>query len=135
MAKFKKGSPEAKAWGKKMQSLRASGKSTTKPRGKNMSKGEKRKKSKKTMSVVELAGVIMGADMALTSGGSTPIQTGGLPGITDRALVGFTGYNPEYGWQPMNLVPTYGPMVAGWVVEKVLKKMGLNHKITKELRL
>lgn len=104
---------------------------------KRRSSGEKRKHRfhPKKYSVLETVGILAGGYNAATSAGQYSIMDGGPEGLAYRMETGITGYNPEYGFSIGNAAPTYIPVVAGFIAEKILQKLGMNVKLGKRWKL
>lgn len=98
-------------------------------------KSGKRGFHKKRQSVIEVLGIAAGGYNAATSAGQFGIMDGGTEGLAYRMETGITGYNPEYGFSIGNAIPTYVPVVAGFVAEKILQKLGMNVKLGKRWKL
>ena len=143
MAKLKKGSPEAKAWGRKMKALRSQGKPKSRgPRGNSMA--EKPKKNGKRKMTVHLipdaliaGGVISPSFDPNTSAGNDfwgALTTSSNPTVGTKVSQSIVALKDEYT-SFGNLLTAAELIVGGIVVKWIGKKTGMNRIGTKEVKL
>ena len=141
MAKFKKGSPEAKAWGRKMQSLRSTGKpKKSMPRGKSMAKkrngfGKRKMTVHLIPDVMETVGVLYPALIDNTGNNFTVASQLTMPGTVSEKFYGAVGAMTQQYSTPGELIPAGALVVAGLIVKWIGKKTGLNKIGTKEVKI
>ena len=143
MAKLRKGSPEAKAWGRKMSALRSPGKPKSgRPRGNSVTK--KTKKNGKRKMIVHLipdvliaGGVISPSFDQNTSAGNDfwgALTTPTNPTLGIKASQSIVALKDEYT-NSGNLLTAAELIIGGLVVKWVGKKTGMNRIGTKEVKL
>lgn len=147
MAKLKKGSEAAKAWGRKMEALRNSKKkgNINKPvflksrKVKTMSKKDKHRSKKKTVvhvvpAALEGLGVLSpGLNPSLPNGGFLGVFSSSNPDMSSKfgaVMGGLSGYT-----EMSALIPAGELVIAGMIAKWLGKKTGLNGIGTKEVRL
>jgi len=139
MVRFKKGSPEAKAWGRRMMAMRTSkkGRNINKPvivkasKVKYMTKRkDKRRHGMRKHSIVEAAGA------ALTGYQAGKVGYGNFSWIDNvkenptQFALNFVGMG-NGSFSLSDLIQVDGPVAVSYIAEKVLHKLGLDFKVSK----
>lgn len=100
-------------------------------------KKSSRRRSKKTMSIVELGGVALGGLETITAGGTGTVSDflyGGSENMARQLIAGTTGYDIEtQGWALSNAARFWVPTLAGKAVKMGLNWLGIRGRITRKV--
>lgn len=138
MVRFKKGSPEAKAWGKRMKAMRVSkgSRNINKPVIVKASMAKRRNPFKKHRHAMKKHSIV-----TALGAGMTAYQAGKV-GYGNYSWIDNVKENPTQPFMNLigmgtgsfslsNLVEVDAPVVVGYLTEKVLHKIGLDFKVSK----